>query len=139
MKSSLERTAMAKDEPYDLLCQHKVSPLRRDGLFLFGRWVKLRPLRGRNSVGRMPASQAGRHGFESRRPLFRSLEVPNTSGRRVPNGSRRFFLGTRWGIDFRRQARPLLGRERRQQSIEIDGRLRTVRLWLCAEPELAPN
>ncbi len=39
------------------------------GLFRSGRRVNLPDVRGRNSVGRMPASQAGRHGFESRRPL----------------------------------------------------------------------
>ena len=31
--------------------------------------------RGRNSVGRMPASQAGRRRFESGRPLYRSLVI----------------------------------------------------------------
>ena len=53
-----------------------------------------------------PPSQAGRRGFEPHRPLFGSLEVPVGWSRRGPNGSRRFFLGTRsgtrWGVDFRR-------------------------------------
>ena len=51
-----------------------------------------------------PPSQAGRHGFESRRPLFRRLCIPTVSNRRDSNGSRRFFLGTRsrtrWRVDF---------------------------------------
>ena len=77
--------------------------------------------------------------FESHRPLFRTLEVPIGCSRRGPNGSRRFFLGTRWRVDFRRQEDLLLGCERGEQRVEIEGRLRPVGRWLRAEPELAPD
>ena len=39
-------------------------------------------------------------------PIARSFEVltvPTGYNRPDPNGSQRFFRGTRWGIDFRRQ------------------------------------
>ena len=61
-----------------------------------GRGVRLMG-RGRNSVGRMPASQAGRRGFESHRPLSDRVEeqqlLPVPSAVRV----RHFVLGPTLG------------------------------------------
>src|SRR5687768_14761088 len=99
MKSSLERTAIGGDDGYYiLLCQDKVFTTAC--LFPASRAVNLSASCGRNSVGRMPASQAGRRGFESHRPLFcnfcgqRDLREPSPS---ASGGG--FLLGYKLGYN----------------------------------------
>jgi hypothetical protein len=92
-------------DPFDAGIRTKPFVRTRPSIvFLDWNWRVLHP-----ALVFAPSSQAGRRGFESHRPLFGSLEIPTSSSRRNPNGSRRFFLGTRWGVDFRRQQGLLLG------------------------------
>ena len=69
-------------------------------------------VRGRNSVGRMPASQAGRRRFESGRPLLdgpaqiRQLRAPGPhAARRVCFGDRGAACGG-WRVHLGRRTRP---------------------------------
>src|SRR6185437_17085570 len=54
--------------------------------------LRSRAVRGRNSVGRMPASQAGRRRFESGRPLFNSGSGGLIDG--LPSAAGRFLRCT---------------------------------------------